>query len=557
MLCLGSVVSGQDLGKIKDAKPIEISGSFTTRQSYQHSTGSFTQRDPFFWMFNANLNICLWGVLDIPLSATYSKKDKNFNYPQYKEFGISPSYKSITAHIGYRALNLSTYSLAGIIFLGGGIEYQPSEGVIDFTALYGRFHKAATFRDIEKYQELPESYAEQPLYERWGYGGKIGFTKKQNHVDLIMFRAYDNPESVNEMQKENIQAYPEENFIVGIITKNPITKQLTASIEYTLSAHTANAFQDEVSLNSYTYANHLGALYTPRISSSVKSALIGDINFKKKQHKLGLTYKRVEPDYQSLGTDYLLTDIVQTTIYAASMLKKVLRLSGSFGTQHNNLDNSLASTMSRVIGSANIGVQVSPKLNFQFNLSNFSSNTLPSRIDVLDSIKYVQITNNYSFSSNYSTKTEQVNNRISGTLNYQTAETDQSGNTESSSFTKAANAVISYNYGLIKNHMNMVTSVNISNFKTDDNATLSYGPTVALSKDIMERKLKLGIQLTYIRSFSGSAFQSRLYTTGCNTTYKINKRNSIRLGLRYLDRKPVSFSKTKQFQCNISYRYLL
>ncbi|MEQ8338575.1 MAG: hypothetical protein RIA62_14560 [Cyclobacteriaceae bacterium] len=45
----------------------------------------------------------------------------SFQQP-FNQYGMSPTYKNVTAHIGFRSMNFSRYSLAGHLFLVPGLK---------------------------------------------------------------------------------------------------------------------------------------------------------------------------------------------------------------------------------------------------------------------------------------------------------------------------------------------------------------------------------------------------------------------------------------------------
>src|SRR5690606_41685729 len=56
------------------------------------------------------------------------------------QFGISPSYKWIKLHLGYRNISFSPLVFDGQSFMGTGIELTPKN--LYFGAFYGRLNKA-------------------------------------------------------------------------------------------------------------------------------------------------------------------------------------------------------------------------------------------------------------------------------------------------------------------------------------------------------------------------------------------------------------------------------
>ena len=143
----------QDLTNIKDAKPIIVSGGFNINTSAIGASGMELNRDPYYWQLNANMTFNLYGIISLPFSGTLTKENKTFNQPSFNQFGMSPKYKNVTLHLGYRNMIFSSYSLSGLTFLGIGIEVISDDIPVSFSAMYGRFSKAVQFIDLNDIED--------------------------------------------------------------------------------------------------------------------------------------------------------------------------------------------------------------------------------------------------------------------------------------------------------------------------------------------------------------------------------------------------------------------
>ena len=132
----------------------------------------------------------------MPLSATYSQQETTFLQP-FNQLGFSPTYKGVTLHGGFRNLNYSSLTLGGHTFLGAGADVviPMKKGPFNYkvSAMYGRLRRAVN--PIEA-----ELNSVDPAYKRMGYGaslGVIGRENSRNFLDLILFRGYDDEESLS------------------------------------------------------------------------------------------------------------------------------------------------------------------------------------------------------------------------------------------------------------------------------------------------------------------------------------------------------------------------
>jgi len=254
-------VEAQDLSKIDKKNPVKISGGIQATQTFYHADGIANRRSPYFWMLNANLNINVLGVLSVPLSATLSQQQKSYTQP-FNQFGISPRYKSVTAHLGYRSMQFSEYTLGGNIFLGGGLEVTPSNSWLKVSAMYGRFAKAVSVAETQGFS------SGQPAFERLGYGGKITIGKKINSsADLILFRGKDQYASIPSAISDSFGLKPAENLVVGIVTRQSIAENIVFDIEYTMSAYTEDTRMDQEDIGTFRIMNNVGSLFTTNAST--------------------------------------------------------------------------------------------------------------------------------------------------------------------------------------------------------------------------------------------------------------------------------------------------
>ena len=153
-VCLSlALLEAQDLTNIKDQKPIRFSGSTELRGIFYNASGIANRREPFTWILSGNPTLSLYGW-DIPFSFILSRDDRAFRQP-FNQFGMSPTYKWLTLHGGYRNVNFSSFTLGGHTMLGGGVEANPGKWRLGF--MYGRLNRA-TVIDTTRMALTPFSY---------------------------------------------------------------------------------------------------------------------------------------------------------------------------------------------------------------------------------------------------------------------------------------------------------------------------------------------------------------------------------------------------------------
>ena len=125
----------QDLGNIEEIKPISLDGSISISGSKYSVSGAPRRRPPTSWTLIGSPTLSIYGV-SLPFNFILSDQESDFRQP-FDQIGVSPQYKSVTLHLGYRSLTYSKYTLAGISFLGAGLDLNPNP--LRFSIMYRSF----------------------------------------------------------------------------------------------------------------------------------------------------------------------------------------------------------------------------------------------------------------------------------------------------------------------------------------------------------------------------------------------------------------------------------
>ncbi len=509
-------------------------------------------RDPFMWTINGNFNISIYEIFNIPFSFILSKENKKFDQPSYQQFGISPSYKGLTAHVGYRNLNFSRYTLSGITFLGGGIEYAPKNSFFKLKGFYGRFARAQQFIADNMYN--PQAIFVMPKYERWGYGTMLTIGKKDHLFDLILFKSSD--DELSAVIPDSLSVYPEENFVIGFNSKNKLLKDLIFELNYSLSALSTDVRQSEIHQETYSYANNLGFLFTPRSSSQFNSVIDASINFTPGKVNVGFKYLRIDPEYKSLGTSFINNDVQEFTGNIATTLNKnKMSIVGNIGVQNNNLNKKQLVTNKRFISALNYTWLINKNLNLVASLSNYNTNAMPVQIYLVDSIKYSQVTSNASLNLMENFGDSIIQHGISGMFCYQNGNTlNQTGESISDVTNTFINTYITYRLNYVKTGLCFITTINYSNYISDIIDTKSFGPSIGVTKSLLKQKINTGINMTFMNSFGSDSNITQILNMRLFARYKINKYNSLNISINGLNR---TMNKISSFHAQVNFSYNL
>ena len=289
----------------KVKKETGVSGGIGYTSTFYDIKGASSQRPPHFWQISANLNIKA-GPINMPFSARFSPTGNDGTYPTVPtQIGMSPKYKAWTAHIGWRSVTFSDFSLGGNQFVGGGVEYQPEGGIIHVKALAGRFVKS----NIEYDPNL--IIVGTPAYERWGGGAQVIVGKADKNIGFHVFKAKDDPSSLE--GSDSLLITPSDNLVYGFTGKYPVSKSISLFGEYTISALTQDTRIEQGIQSGYSYLNNIGNAFYSNPTTIQKKAMNFGANFKIKEANLKLGYRRVDPGYRSLGAVFLNNDLEDVT----------------------------------------------------------------------------------------------------------------------------------------------------------------------------------------------------------------------------------------------------
>lgn len=521
----------QDLEQIPDSLYIKANGGINIGLTGYQSNGMDNRRDPFAYLLSANLTFNISDAISMPFSATFSSGSQTYSQPRFAIVGISPKYKAITVHAGHRSMQFSPYTLNGIMFMGGGVEVAPKEKLWQFKIMSGRLAKGIP------YQDNLTGRVELPSYERWGYGGMLTVGNKDYSGDIILFKATDFDQSVYMPDSAGIA--PEENLTFGINTRIKIFDNLKLKTEYAGSAYSSDIRMAEIQYDRYTYLNNLGGLFSPRLSSSYSNAYTIALNYGGKTFSFGVNFKQVDPEYTTLGSTYIANDFRNLTLNAAkSMFENKLNISGSFGNQTNNLDGDKAQTTKRIIGSLQGSLKASERLNISGNYANYSSSTDPSYIQLVDSIKYAQVSKNYVGMVSYSVPGELITHNFMLNVSAQTSDMLNNNATEVvQSNTLSKTALLSYTSSYQPLKLSLNTSLNITQFDMETGRSQTIGPVVSVSRPFLNRKISSSLSYSYM----SSATNGNNNTTSVlrlNANWKIRPKHTLKfnVGTTFMDR---------------------
>lgn len=547
-------INAQDIEKVIEgtkADPLQITGSLGVQAGGSHAYGiKRTQRPPFYWSTRANLNLKFFDMIDAPLSFSYSPQGDNFDYPfnrqlPFNQLGISPRYKGLTVHLGYRSVQISPYSLAGASFNGAGIEWKPAKHPIEITMLYGQFSKAVKDTSLINLEGIS-------LYNRSGYAGRFNYKGKSGAYGFHFFKAADDPNSALFPLTGLEATAPKENLVTGVFFEQAVLKKLYFKLELVRSAYTVNTEAPEV---RSTGENHVFSiapfLFTSKISTIYSGVVDVSLNYPNKIVDLQLAYKRIGSDYFNLGNPYFNNDLEVASVgLARRFMKNKLGINTNIGVQNNNLDNTQLDNTQRLALSGAINYAPVQRYNINFAYANFTTNTTKIRINELDSLAFYQISENMTLSNTLilgKDKKQQLAMVIS----------NQQVRNQNAISSTLQNATISYTMQVEKLDVRPQIAFNYlrNEIKSIQEISQGMGYTVGLSKNFFNKKLTTRLYYNEMWYYVAATTTNTNKSIRWNASCTINKIHSFTLGAGWLNRTQQNRPKSGELQYNIGYTY--
>jgi hypothetical protein len=523
LICLGHYrLFAQDLDNIGHQKPITLSGSIQAQGIFYNANGIQNRRAPFTYYFSGDPTISIYGI-DIPLSFAVSQADRSFRQP-FNQYGLSPTYKWVTVHLGYRDVSFSPYTLGGHTMLGAGIELNPGKLRVGF--MYGRLNRATTI-DTTTQALVPFSFS------RKAFAAKLGYGTERNFFELSYLSAKDDSTTKpTGLTAQQSYISPAKNDVVGYVSRFSMFRYFIFESDGALSLYT-NDINSPIELNNggSSILNKLRSTFGLNGTSAYYTAFSAGLGYKSRNYGLKLKYKRVDPDFQTMGAYYFSSDYENWTVNPSANLNKgKIRFNGSLGFQHDNLKDQKAATNHRVVGSFNAGVDITKSLSVDAVYTNFSDNQKAQTVLFADSLKIVQTTQTITVMPRYMIINADLVQIISGSMTRNSLnDYNNFYSTDAVSRSiKTTQYMLSYNVNFTKKMLNAY--VNVSDTKlTGQGMQNSYRSATLGGSKIFFQKLQTGLSGTVTSSKALAADDAIIINATGNLAYRVTKKQLVSL----------------------------
>ncbi len=551
MVCISSIISGQNLDQLGKLPWLKVSGGVATNGVYYDGTAN---REAFTYFVNGNLNFNIGGVYNLPLTFSYTNQDFGYTTPfKINRLSIHPSYKWITTHIGDVSMVFSPYTVNGHQFTGFGFDLSP-KGAFKISALYGRFLRATEFDE-----NTPEQL---PTYKRMGYGVKAFYDFKKVGVGVTVFKAKDDETSLQIPIPENLNIFPKENLVINLESELELIKKGKFRFEIAQSAVTENVLDEKSDEGN----DILGILIDKRLSTSYYTAFNTDFTYTYGKGDVAISYERIDPKYSTFGAYFFNNDLENITLKTTQRIfNDRVSLSFNGGLQRNDLANQKESQSNRIVTALQATAKASDRMRISASYSNFQSYTnIKNRFDAVneldevanrDTLDFRQVSQNAALQIGYAlTNTKKQRQQIGFTFNFQNSK-DIQGNQANDNASNFYNGVMSHALEFPKKSLKFTTSFTGVYNVLSDNKSLQYGPTLAINKLYFDKKLRTGLSSSYaIFSTNGTAIGD-VYNVRGRAGYTYKEQHQFDLNALLLFRNNKTTQNKNDFTLTFGYRY--
>ncbi len=534
-------IQAQDMAKVGKEKPFSISGGLGFNYTTTIANDSNRIPMPQFWSGNLNVNLSVYGF-SIPVSAIITNGKVSLTHA-FNQFGLSPTYKWLTFHAGYRQFQYSPFTVSGQTFFGAGFELRPSFLRLGF--FVGRLRKAAEIdSSVIALQTIPGSYplnvvsangvnyyTQQPSYTRKGWGAKLGFGHDNNFVDFIVFRGHDNINSLKNNKIIDILK-PEDNLILGINIFQRFLKHISMGLNGAASIYTFDTSVDPLTLD-IPMADVISKFVPIRSTTQVQFAGEVNLNLNYPNFSLNTSYKRAEPNYRSMGISSFVTDYSLFSIQPSwNLYKQKIRFTNIIQMQSDNLNNYKQFTTYRKMYNSSVSMNLSNLFGIDINYNRNGITQKKAENLLFDSLQSSQQSQTYTVSPRLLFSTPTFSDVISLVSSYTTMESvlpNKMNNNLTNVYATLNNTFVLYNGG-----WNINAGLNYNSAVTSLNSLKSFGFIAGVSKGLFDNKFTLTNNNTVLWNTLDNVGNGNTVSIDLSAVYNFLLRHTISIAVNYL-----------------------
>lgn len=474
-----------------DIRPFTFGGSLSIISEAYAVNGIDPRRPPGMGQIQFNSTFSLFG-LQSGINVLYSTDDNRLRQSM-NQVNFQASWRWLTVAAGTVAPRFSKYSLGGIAITGGMLEIDPSW--FTFTITGGRTRRAVEFSDEIGFRE--------PSFERWLYGARIGFGKRDGtEFSLAGVYSYDVTGSitdpVNILPAQNLNFTPE-------LRLSLFDGRFRLGGNATISAFTRDRTGDPLEIEELDRFDFLYDLLSINSSTRIDYAAEATTQLRLGPVRLNGNYERVQPGFRSLGLGRIRSDHESYRVRGqVRLFRGRFNISGMYSEGRNNLMNDKIATLNRQQIGSTLAIRVSKKINLNMSfqqMSNINEAVNPDN-PVANELHTELVSQNFMITPTLIFQREMTSHSISLNGAYQILE-DKSravltGDRPANDFD---NLTIGANYGInLPSSLTFNMAGNLMQNNTESSSAIGNSINLSTGYSFFERKLTTSINLGWSRN---------------------------------------------------------
>ncbi|MEP6929245.1 MAG: hypothetical protein ABI850_04500 [Flavobacterium sp.] len=547
--CICNKGYSQDVDLENFYKPnFKVTGNVNANMMY-YTSNMQNSREPFTYLLSGNLNISAFNF-SVPLFYSITNQGNNLGYTapfDFNRLSIMPKYKWVKAYIGNVSMTFSPYTLSGFPFKGVGLELTP-RSPFKISLMGGQLLKAVSEE---------EGMGGIPVYQRFGYGAKIGFEQQKYKIGWIGFYAKDDVNSLNMVTDKGVT--PKENFVNSLSFSTSLVKNLNMNVEYALSVLT-----DDTRAGRISNGNIRDKLFSSKESTSFMNALNVNFDYNIQKSIVGITYERIDPNYNTLGALYFNNDLENIAFrFSRPFYQDKITVSTSLGYQRDDLEKVKKQDTKRVVGSVNMNYRMTDQINITGSYSNFSTYTnkkldqfeLINNPNVVqsDTLDYRQLSQNANVNMSYAfgkkrNQNLNFNYSIAGQAN------EQGGVIRKGQASTVQNYNLAHSVSFVATKIALNSSLNYTSNEVGQNDNSSVGASVGASKKLFKDKLNTNFGVLYNNS-QGNMNSSSVFGVKFNNSYMLLEKHNFNMSIISMFRSSSNAKKFNDLTATLNYSY--
>jgi hypothetical protein len=224
--------------------------------------------------------------------------------------------------------------------------------------------------------------------------------------------------------------------------------------------------------------------------------------------------------------------------------QKKMTLNVSIGYEHDDLAKNKAHVSSRIVGSANLTANFGERVNANVSYSNFQSYTnvrsnfelinQENPLDLLDTLNFVQLSQNANIAVGILTKkSETRQDNLNLNFSYQDAADKQGGIYRPGSVTEMINAATSYSVNFLSSGWMLAGDLNFNNSRIQGANAVTWGPTLTVASKVLKKKVNVSGSVAYNTGYLEGTKQNDVVLFRFNSAYTWKEKHSFTLAYAF------------------------